>query len=372
LRILRGVERLGLLQIDSVNVLARAHYLPLFSRLGAYDRKRLDALSVRPGRALFEYWAHEASLIPMIDQPLFRWRMARADQGEGVWGRLKPFAGERRGEAMALLARIRDAGPLSASDLEGGAGRPGWWEWSAGKSALEWLFWTGRIAAAGRRPSFERIYDLSERALPRRVLDLATPPEAEAHRALLKKAARALGVASAAELRDYYRLPAAETPARLQELLDAGDLYGVTAAGEGRALYLSADAPPPRPGRAAALLAPFDPLIWERGRAERLFGLRYRIEIYTPAHRRVHGYYVLPFLLGERFVARVDLKAERPTGRLLVRAAHGEADAPAHAPEALAGELRALASWLGLGEVEVEDRGDLAAALKMALGAGRR
>jgi uncharacterized protein YcaQ len=293
--------------------------------------------------------------------------MARADRGEGTWTGLKTFAGENRPAAMALLARIRDHGPLSASDLEGGAGQKGWWAWSVGKAALEWLFWTGRITARARKPSFERVYDLTERVLPAKILARPTPLEADAHRTLLAQAARSLGVATAAELRDYYRLPAAETGLRIRELLDAGTLQPVKLAGEGRPHFLSADAPAPRPGRACALLAPFDPLVWERARTERLFDFRYRIEIYTPAHKRLHGYYVLPFLLGERLAARVDLKADRALGRLIVRGAHSEPRAPEETSAALGAELRALAAWLGLSDVVVEDRGDLAQRLSASL-----
>ena len=213
----RVVERIGLLQIDSVNVLARAHYLPLFSRLGAYPRALLEAAAWGRPKRLFEYWAHEASLLPLDLHPLLRWRMAAAERGEGGWGRVRAYARERRGEAEALLARVEAEGPLAASDLEGPRGPGGWWGWSDAKTALEWLFWSGRLATATRRSSFERVYDLPERVLPRAVLNAPTPEPADAHRALLLRAARALGVATAGDLRDYpppVPRPGASAPAR--------------------------------------------------------------------------------------------------------------------------------------------------------------
>jgi uncharacterized protein len=358
-RLGRAIERLGLLQIDSVNVLARAHYLPLFSRLGAYPRALLDRIAWGRPRRLFEYWAHEASLLPLELHPLLRWRMARAEAGQGMWPRMRAFAGERRPEAMAVLRRIREEGPLAASDFAGGAGRGGWWEWSDAKVALEWLFWAGLVTTATRRNSFERVYDLPERVIPRATLDLPTPAEPDAQRALIDHAAAALGVATWADLRDYFRLGVATRP-RLDELVEAGRLRPVAVEGWRQPAWLHVDAPAPRRSRAAALLAPFDPLIWERARTERLFGLRYRIEIYTPAARRVHGYYVLPFLYGERIAARLDLKADRQAGVLRVQAAHGESNAPADAPARLVGELALMAGWLGLQRVEIAGRGDLA------------
>ncbi len=365
-RVGAGVRRLGLLQIDSVNVLARAHYLPLFSRLGAYPRVVLEraAWGGRP-RRLFEYWAHEASLLPVESQPLFRWRMARAERGERIYGRLAAFAGERRGEADAVLARIVAEGPLPASAFEG-RGEGGWWGWSSPKQALEWLFWAGRLTTRTRTRAFERMYDLPERVLPAEVLAAATPGEAEAHRALLLEAARALGVATAGDLADYFRLPPPVAP-RLAELVEAGALLPARVEGWSRPAFLHPDARSPRRVRPRALLAPFDPLIWERARTERLWGVRFRLEIYTPQDRREHGYYVLPFLLGERIVARVDLKADRAAGVLRVQAAHAEPAAPPETAEALAAELGLMAGWLGLAGVEVAGRGGLAPALAAAL-----
>ena len=363
----RVLDRTALLQIDSVNVLARAHYLPIYSRLGAYPRSLLEQAAWGRRKVLFEYWAHEASLLPLEMQPLLRWRMAQADRGEATWGRLKPFAGERRPEADAVRARITAEGPLAASDLEGPKGPGGWWGWSDAKSALEWLFWTGQITTTTRRASFERVYDLTERVLPRSILERPAPSEPDAQRQLLRIAARAHGVATAGDLRDYFRLSPEYAKPRLAELVEAGELIPVRVEGWAQQAYLNPGAKQPRRVRARALLAPFDPLIWERARTERLFGVRYRIEIYTPADKRLHGYYVLPFLLGNRLVARVDLKAGRAAGRLLVQGAHAEPGAPEDVAPQLATELRMMAGWLGLERVQVQPSGDLAGALKAAV-----
>ena len=352
-QLLRTVERLGLYQIDSVNVLARAHYLPAFSRLGAYDRSLLDRAAWGPKRErrLFEYWAHEASLLPLELHPLLRWRMARAERGEIGWTNLKRFAREDRPYAEAILARIRAEGPLAASDFEQDRSRSGWWEWGDTKRALEWLFWSGRLTTATRRGSFERVYDLPERVIPAAILALPTPDEADAQSGLVDRAARALGIATESDLRDYFRLDPAATRAAILSLREEGVLIEANVQGWARPAYVHRDARRPRRIDGAALLAPFDPLIWHRPRAERLFDFRYRIEIYTPADKRTHGYYVLPFLLGDRLVARVDLKADRQAGSLLVRSLHLEPHAPPETREALAGELRRMAGWLGLPNV---------------------
>lgn len=354
----RTVERLGLHQIDSVNVLVRAHYLPAFSRLGRYDRELLDraAWGRRSERRLFEYWAHEASLLPLNLHPLLRWRMAQADRGAAGWKGLRAFAGELRPRAEAILNRIRNEGPLAASDFTEGKGGGGWWGWSEVKQALEWLFWAGHLTALTRRASFERVYDVPERVIPAAVLALPTPAEADAKRALLAHTGRALGIATESDLRDYFRLDTASTAAAVSELAEDGVLIPVAVEGWSRPAYLHRDAARPRRLASRALLAPFDPLIWERGRTERLFGFRYRIEIYTPAAQRTHGYYVLPFLLGDRLVARVDLKSDRQAKRLMMRSLHLEADAPDHAREALAGDLQAMAGWLGLDGTEAAAR----------------
>ncbi len=354
----KGIERLGVLQIDSVNVLVRAHYLPLFSRLGAYDLAALDALVGGKPRRFFEYWGHEASLLPIDRHPLLRWRMARALRGEGVWRQLAPYAGEKRAEADALLARIAAEGPLAASDLEGRRAAAvtatrEMWAWSDTKSALEWLFWAGLVAATHRRGSFERVYDLPERVLPRATLRAPTPDRVDAQRALLARAARALGVATAQDLADYYRIPAADARGPIEQLVEEGTIVPVGVRGWREGAYLHKDARAGRRPRGAALISPFDPLIWRRPRTERLFGFRYKLEIYTPAGRREHGYYVLPFLLDGALVARVDLKADRKAGALVVQNAHFEPGAPEGTGERLVGELRLMASWLGLARVAV-------------------
>jgi uncharacterized protein YcaQ len=350
----RTIDRLSLHQIDSVNVLARAHYLPAFSRLGAYDRTLLDraAWGRRSERRLVEYWAHEASLLPLPFHPLLRWRMARAERGEAGWKYLRTVAREHRHEADAILARIRDEGPMAASGFEHGKSRSGWWEWGTTKMFLEYLFWAGRITTATRRGSFERVYDLTERVIPAAVMALPTPPEAEARRLLVERASRAHGIATETDLRDYFRLGPDEARAAIAELVEEGALLPVTVETWRQPAYLHRDARRPRRIAGQALLAPFDPLIWERARTERLFGFRYRIEIYTPAEKRVHGYYVLPFLMDGRLVARADLKADRQRSRLVVQAVTLEPGAPTETMERLGGELELMAGWLGLEAVE--------------------
>ena len=348
-------DRLGLFQIDSVNVLTRAHYLPAFSRLGGYDRALLERAAWGPvrQRRLFEYWAHEASLLPIDLHPLLRWRMARAERGEIGYQALRRFANERRPEAEAVLERIIAEGPLTAADFEDGASRSGWWEWSHVKHALEWLFWSGQITTATRRGSFARVYDLPERVLPRAVLDLPTPSVADAQRALIERGARTLGIATAADLRDYFRLKPDEADHAVTDLAEEGVLVPVRVEGWNQKSWMHRDARSPRRVHGAALLAPFDPLIWERGRTERLFGFRYRIEIYVPQDRRTHGYYVLPFLMDEALVARVDLKADRQASALLAHRITLEPGAPDDTLPRLEIELGRMANWLGLADVRL-------------------
>jgi uncharacterized protein YcaQ len=351
----RTISRLQLHQIDSVNVLTRAHYLPAFSRLGSYDRADLDRLAwgSKRHRKLFEYWAHEASLLPFDIQPLLRWRMAMADRGEAGWIWMRHCATEGRSEAMAILERIRAYGPMSAADFESHKGQSGWWEWSETKRALEWLFWAGHITTATRRRGFQRVYDLTERVLPADVLALPTPTDDAAHRELIARAAQAHGIATEKELRDYFRQSPAQARPAIEALAEEGILIPVAVEGM-RHAWLHREACRPRRIDARALLVPFDPLIWERDRTERLFAFRYRIEIYVPAEKRIFGYYVLPFLLGDRLVARVDLKADRTVSRLLVRSVHLELNAPGNTREALHVELHAMAHWLELDEVKFE------------------
>jgi len=368
------VKRLGLLQIDSVNVLVRAHFMPIFSRLGPYPVTLLDKLSSqRRGRAFFEYWGHGASLIPLSFFPLFRWRMQQASEGQEIYSGLAHFGREQKPFIEKVYQKVRQHGPVSAGQLErlllpNKVSSPaGWWNWSKYKAALEWLFWAGQITTNFRK-SFERIYDLTERVLPH---DLVAAPQitgADAQRELVRMAVRALGVATERDLRDYFWLSVNDAKARVAELVEAGELFPVTVEAWRQPAFLDPAARIPRRLEAQALVSPFDPLIWERARTERLYGLRYRIEIYTPAHKREHGYYVLPFLLGDRFVARVDLKADRAARSLQVTAAHTENGCnPAEIVPPLLRELKQLASWLGLVKTLVFSRGDLAGPLKRAL-----
>jgi uncharacterized protein YcaQ len=359
----RVLRRIGLLQIDSVNVLVRAHYLPLFSRLGAYDTVALDRAAHYAPRRLFEYWGHEASLLPVELYPLLRWRMERASTD--AWGGMQRVSRERPELLERLVEDVRERGPISAAELAADEAprRTGpWWDRSDVKHALEFLFWSGRLTSARRR-GFERLYDLPERVIPRAVLALATPSVEDAQRELVRVAARALGVAAERDLRDYFRLPTAEACARIAELVEAGELLPVSVEGWRTQGYLHPSARVPRRVDGCALVGPFDSLVWNRERTERIFGFRYRIEIYVPKPKRVHGYYVLPFLLGDRLVARTDLKADRQAGVLRVQAAHGEPAAPPETAGALREQLHALAGWLRLGGVEVAGSGDLARAL---------
>jgi uncharacterized protein YcaQ len=363
----RVAERLSVLQIDSVNVLSRAHYMPAYSRLGPYPRELLDGLCDRR-RVLFEYWAHEASFLPVRLHPHLRWRMHAAE--DHAWGSMVRIQRERPHYVAEVLERVRAEGPLKASDLaEPRPDRPGsMWNWHAGKVALEWLFYSGALTARGRTTSFERVYDLTERVLPPQIVHAPTPDPADAVRELVRTAARALGVATERDLRDYFRLGVQQARTAIAELADAGELLPVEVAGWGGPAWLDPGARRPRRVRARALVSPFDSLVWERPRVERIFGFRYRIEIYTPAAKRVHGYYVLPFLLGDQLVARVDLKADRQAGVLRVLAAHAEEGAErALVSSALADELRLMADWLQLDDVAVAERGDLAGDLGRVL-----
>jgi len=325
-------------------------------------------MSTSPPRRLFEYWAHAACLLPVTTQPHLRWRMGRAR--DEAWGGMRQVESEHPGVLARVLETVEQTGPATAGEIEqvaagGRAARSSenWgWNWSATKRGLEMLFWAGEVTSAGRR-GFERLYDLPERALPRSVLDTPTPDPADARRELTRIAVRALGVATEPQLRDYFRLGPDESRTAVAELVESGDLLPVTVAGWARPAWVDARATVPRRIEARALLVPFDPLVFERGRVAEVFGMDYRIEIYVPQDRRVHGYYVLPFLLGDALVARVDLKADRQAGVLRVRSAHAEPGAPPDTAGHLAAELAVLGAWLGVPEVVVEPRGDLAGAL---------
>lgn len=352
----RMLQRLGVVQIDSVNALVRSHYLPLFSRLGDYSPALLDQLAwgKRRQRRLFEYWGHEASLLPLELYPMMRWRMAHAREGKGIYRQLATFGHERRDVIERVMAAVRDQGALGAGSLSTREERAGpWWDWSEEKHALEWLFAAGEVTVAGRR-GFERLYDLPERVLPSAILDQSTPTEREAHRSLLLHAANALGVATEQDLRDYFRLSPQQSKAAVADLLEEGHLQACTVQGWKQPGYVAGIPRIPRRIAASALLSPFDSLVWERSRTERLFDFRYRLEIYTPAHKRVYGYYVLPFLYNERIAARLDLRAERAQGRLAVHAVHEEqVGLNEEGYQALATELWRLAGWLGLEQVQL-------------------
>jgi uncharacterized protein YcaQ len=351
------------LQVDSVNVLQRAHYMPLYSRIGGYDPMLLARASGQRPRRLVEYWAHVQALMPVELWPLMRHRMDKYRAQRGKWGTAaEPELTNR------LLARIRADGAATARDLDAEFSQPRikehWgWNWSDARRGLDFLFMAGDLAIAKRNSQFEVVYDLPERVLPAHVLEAPTPTQAEAERELVRLAARSHGVGTARCLADYYRMGVAATQAALRDLAESGDVQEVKVQGWRKPAFLHRDATRARKIDARALLSPFDPVCWERDRTETLFDFFYRIEIYTPPAKRIHGYYVLPFLLGDRLVARTDLKADRATGRLLVRSAYAEAQAPPETAAELAEKLAQLAGWLALGEVVIEPRGDLAPAL---------
>ena len=362
----RVLDHVGLIQIDSVNVVVRSQELPLFARLG-HHRRDLVAQMTAAGD-LFEYWGHEASHLPVAMHPLLRWRMDDAREGRGTWGPIARIAGEHPALLAHVLAQVSQR-RLTVGMLDGGGERgEGMWAWSPGKMALEYLFWSGQITAR-RGPNFERWYDLPERALPASVLAAPTPEPREAKKALLLAGARSHGVGTARDLADYFRLNIPESRPLLAELVAEGALEAVSVQGWDQPAFLEPAARCPRWIRGRALLSPFDSVVWERARAERIWGFRYRIEIYVPKPKRVYGYYVLPFLLDGELVARVDLKADRQAGVLRVQSAYGEVaiDVGRVAGE-LAAELAELATFLGLAEgVAVQPKGGLAPDLAQAV-----
>ena len=369
------VDRLGLLQIDSVNVLARAHLMPTWSRIGAYDVGLLDRASGRSPRRLVETWAHEASYVPPTTYRLLGWR--QRGYREHAWGGIAAVPLAHAPVVDEVRELLRERGPMTAREVhallevEHPHTRSEWgWNWTVAKRVLEFLFFTGEITAARRNAAFERCYDLTERVLPREVLAAPEPSDADAVRALIEIGARAHGIGTARCFADYFRLRGPRAQTAVDELVEEGVLQPVPVRGWDRPTYLHRDASLPRTAGGRALLSPFDPLVFERRRLHELFGMHYRIEIYTPAHKRVHGYYVLPFLLGDVFAARVDLKADRKAGVLQVPGAHLEDDAPPETAVELAEELRLLAQWLGLDHVDVpaDARGDLADALRPLAG----
>jgi uncharacterized protein YcaQ len=365
----RTLARTGVLQVDSVNVLQRAHYMPLFSRMGPYDVEMLRRASEKAPRRMVEYWAHVAAYMPVELWPYMRHRMEGYRERGHAWTQEKASARL----VDSLIAEIRSDGAKTSRELDDGLPRQkvNWgWNWTETKRALEYLFISGQLAVARRNSQFERVYDLPERVIPAAILDQPDPSPHETRVELMRRAARSHGVATVQCLRDYYRLQLergegsrAPTLLAIDELVDSGELLPATIEGWKRPAFLHRGAALPRKVDARALLSPFDPVVWERERTEQIFDFHYRIEIYVPEPKRQFGYYVLPFLLGDRIVGRVDLKADRKAGALLVKAAYAEPGAPPETAPELAAELRDLARWLGLDDIVVHERGDLAAAL---------
>ena len=359
-----AVKRLGVLQLDSVNVLERSHYLPVFARLGAYDKAALDKLIFSRRGDYTEFWAHEAAILPLEDWPLFRWRMDYyrewLDTHDG-------WLGIPDGTIEWLKSELAASGPLPASKIERDVPvkRGPWWDWDHVKRGLERMFRVGDVVSGGRT-SFERVYALPEQVLPAELRAVEVPREEAVYR-LMEKSAEAHGIGTVSDFADYYRLKGYDAKPALQRLLDEGVVRPVTVRGWDKPAYLHRDARVPRRIEATALLSPFDPVVWERDRALRMFGFHYRIEIYTPAPKRVYGYYSLPVLVDDRLVGRVDLKNDRKRGVLCVQSAWREDGVT----DAVAGRvvlaLRELAAWQNLGEFEVVDRGDLARALAAEL-----
>jgi uncharacterized protein len=351
----RVLDRTGLIQIDSVNVLVRSQELTLFARLGAHPRTLIE--DATRAHELFEYWVHEASLVPMEHYPRLRWRM-----GEPIrWPGLRRWAQSQGDYIEQVYRRVEAEGPMVAGDLKTRVGKKGtWWDHDDGKRALEVLFHQGRVSAWRRSADFARIYDVSERVIPAEVLARPARSEHDARKELLELAARSHGIGTLQDLADYHRLTPTHCRHALAELVEEGRLVPATVREWDRPAYLHPDARRPRHIEARALLSPFDPVVWNRDRALRLFGFHYRIEIYTPPPKRQFGYFVLPFLLGEQLVGRVDLKADRAGGALLVQHAWTEPGIEVdHVAGELLAELQLMAAWLGLDRVEVTGRGDL-------------
>lgn len=341
------VTRLGCVQIDSVNVLQRSHYLPFYSRLGAYDTALLDDMLYGSRRVFAEYWAHEASIVNFERWSLLRWRMKRARDGRGTWGNVARIYATEPALVERVRARIERDGPLAASDFEGARSQGSWWGWSDTKLALEYLFWSGIVTTRRRRQSFEREYDLVERVIPNDVLERHIGAE-NAQRELILVALRALGVATESELRDYFRLDLADARRALGELLEAKQVVRLGVEDWKAPAYAIEPLRIPRKALGRALLSPFDNLIWSRPRAQHLFAFDFRLEIYTPVAKRVHGYYVLPYLVDGRLVGRVDLKHDRAASILRAHAVHLEHGVrPATIAAGLQADLQALATWLG-------------------------
>ncbi len=370
----RVVDRTKLIQLDSVNILARAHYLPTFSRVGAYDTTILDRAAwrstARAPRFLVEYWAHEAALVPVDDWPLFGWRMQ--EFAEGRYRYTREVLRRNKSVADDVLAVIADSGPIMPRDIEKtlGVDRPArrkgdWWDRGEVKHLCEALFASGALSAV-RNDHFVRHYDLAERVVGADRVGVVVDKR-DAHRELVARAAAAHGIATVADLADYYRLKTADVRGVVGDLTDAGLIEEVGVAGWSETAYLWHAAKIPRTISRSTLLSPFDPVVFFRPRTERLFDFHYRIEIYVPQHKRVHGYYVLPYLMGDQIVARVDLKADRKAGVLQVLSTHREAGIDSAAvAESLANDLAITARWCGLDDVVIHDRGELSRELAAA------
>ena len=360
----RVLDRVGLIQIDSVNVLVRSQELPLFARLGPHPRTLIDDAAARG--ELFEYGVHEASHVPTAHHHLHRWRMRTPQR----WKPLSDLMEQRPSFVEDVYRFVADNGPIAAGDLQQRSGPKGsWWDWDDGKVALEALFHEGRVSARRRPNDFARMYDITERVIPADVLARPAVPELEARKELLVLAAGHHGVATVADLADYHRQKPAVCEPLVAELVEEGRLLPVAVEGWDRPAHVLPDVKVPRRVSARALLSPFDPIVWRRERAERLFGFHYRIEIYTPKAKRRYGYYVLPFLLGDELVGRVDLKADRAAGALMVQSAWGEPGiAEVEVADEMYQELELMAGWLGLERVELAGPGDLTPALARVAG----
>ena len=363
---------IGVIQIDSVNVLVRSQELPLFARLGSHKRTAI-AEATKRGK-IFEYWAHEAAHIPVELHPLFRWKMEAARRGDSThWG-LSRFYTANKVFVEGIYRRVVSDGPISSRELSVRKVQKGtWWDWDEAKTALEYLFWTGRVMSRARGNDFSRIYDIPERVLPESILAVATPSEHDARKALVARSGASMGIATASDLADYFRQKLTVIRPLIKELVEEGDLREVHVEGWKEVAYLDSTARLPKSIETCALLSPFDSLVWCRPRNERLFNFHYRIEIYTPQHKRIYGYYVLPFMLNGEVVGRVDLKADRVNSTLLVHGAFAEAGiAPAKIVNSLADELLLMAAWLDLTDVIVARRGNLSAALRSAMKIGAK
>lgn len=363
-----GVFRnVGAIQIDAVNVLVRSQELPLFSRLGSHKRTAI-AEATKQGK-IFEYWAHEAAHIPIEFHPLFRWKMDAARRGDSAhWG-LSTFYAANMAFVESIYSRVVSDGPFTSRELSSRNGPKGaWWDWDEAKTALEYLFWTGRLMSRARGNDFSRIYDIPERILPQSILAMVTPSEHDARKTLIAHSAASMGIGTASDLADYFRQKLMVVRPLIKELVEDGVLREVHVEGWNEVAYLHSSARLPQSIHTRALLSPFDSLVWCRPRNERLFNFHYRIEIYTPQHKRRFGYYVLPFMLNGEIVGRVDVKANRAERTLKVHASFAEAGVDrSDVAKHLSTELTEMATWLDLDHVVVARRGNLSTSLRSAM-----